>query len=278
MVWLSRQGCSDIELFGGRGDEKIRDYFGSGNRWGVTIRYLPEARKASLSSGSPVLPDVHCGEECIILDGATLFDIPLAWLVEYRRSSLPSDSVCCALKYLQNTRKYRCMSVEESWAVKAIHVRGEVQPEGYASGGVYIAGPDFRQRFDITRQSMKNEILPELISNRKLFGIPFGGKSIDLDVADSSDDRDSIREWLFRKKVPALFLDRDGILIKDTGYIRNPDTLVFNDRIFDICRRVHDKGYAIVVVSNQAGVARGILSVEEVETVNDRVRKEFESK
>jgi histidinol-phosphate phosphatase family protein len=73
---------------------------------------------------------------------------------------------------------------------------------------------------------------------------------------------------------PALFLDRDGVLIEDTGYIRDPETLVYNDALlsglagFEWFRA---QEVLLVIISNQAGVAKGILTCSEVEAVNARL-------
>ena len=61
-------------------------------------------------------------------------------------------------------------------------------------------------------------------------------------------------------KSRALFLDRDGVINVDHGYVHRPDQCEFVDGIFDLCRRARDLGYLIVVVTNQAGIGRGYYS------------------
>jgi len=55
----------------------------------------------------------------------------------------------------------------------------------------------------------------------------------------------------------ALFLDRDGVINVDHGYVHRPEQFEFVDGIFELCRRARDLGYLIVVVTNQAGIGRG---------------------
>lgn len=55
----------------------------------------------------------------------------------------------------------------------------------------------------------------------------------------------------------ALFLDRDGVINIDHGYVSTPDEFQFVDGIFDLCRHATNIGYLIVVITNQAGIARG---------------------
>ena len=55
----------------------------------------------------------------------------------------------------------------------------------------------------------------------------------------------------------ALFLDRDGVINKEFNYVHKVDDFVFIDGIFNLCRRAIEKNFAIVVITNQAGIGRG---------------------
>ena len=55
----------------------------------------------------------------------------------------------------------------------------------------------------------------------------------------------------------ALFLDRDGVINVDYGYVHRQDQVQFIDGIFEVCRYAHHLGYTIIVVTNQAGIGRG---------------------
>src|SRR5262249_28936837 len=57
----------------------------------------------------------------------------------------------------------------------------------------------------------------------------------------------------------AVFLDRDGTLIEESGYLDRLDRLVFFPYSVDAVRSLNRAGYAVVVVTNQAGIARGIV-------------------
>ena len=58
----------------------------------------------------------------------------------------------------------------------------------------------------------------------------------------------------------ALFLDRDGTINVDYGYVHEPEKFVFIDGVFDFCRMAQEKGYLIIVVTNQSGIERGYFT------------------
>ncbi len=62
------------------------------------------------------------------------------------------------------------------------------------------------------------------------------------------------------EKKPALFLDRDGVINIEKNYLHKQEEFEFIDGIFDLCRFYQEKGYLIVVVTNQSGIARGYYS------------------
>lgn len=64
-------------------------------------------------------------------------------------------------------------------------------------------------------------------------------------------------------KRKALFLDRDGVINEDTGYVGQIDRFVFRSGLFDFLNLAQDKGYLIVVITNQSGVARGYYTAQE---------------
>ncbi len=66
---------------------------------------------------------------------------------------------------------------------------------------------------------------------------------------------------------PAIFFDRDGTLIEDRGYIRSPSEVIFFKDTISALQRL-ERYFLFFIVTNQPGIARGILQPEEVEKVN----------
>lgn len=61
----------------------------------------------------------------------------------------------------------------------------------------------------------------------------------------------------------ALFLDRDGVINLDRGYVHRRETFEFQEGIFDLCRAAQSKNYVLIVATNQAGIARGYYTEAE---------------
>jgi D-glycero-D-manno-heptose 1,7-bisphosphate phosphatase len=92
------------------------------------------------------------------------------------------------------------------------------------------------------------------------------------------DGRLAVAQEETAKMKKALFLDRDGVVNEDYHYAHKPEHITFRDGIFDLCRAAIDKGYIIIVISNQAGVAKGKFSEEDVRALHRWMQEQFRSR
>jgi rfaE bifunctional protein nucleotidyltransferase chain/domain len=69
----------------------------------------------------------------------------------------------------------------------------------------------------------------------------------------------------------AAFLDRDGVINIDRGYVHTWDQFTFVDGAIDAMRRLRDAGYMLVIVTNQSGIARGMYDEHQYKTLTDQM-------
>lgn len=69
----------------------------------------------------------------------------------------------------------------------------------------------------------------------------------------------------------AVFLDKDGTLIPDVPYNVNPDLISLEDGVLEGLQLLQKAGYIFIVISNQAGVARGYFQINELEKVKQKI-------
>ncbi len=75
----------------------------------------------------------------------------------------------------------------------------------------------------------------------------------------------------------AVFLDRDGTLIIDKIYLNDPDNIEYLPGVFESIKSLSDAGYMLIVVTNQSGVAKGIVSLENLDEIHRRISVRFET-
>jgi D,D-heptose 1,7-bisphosphate phosphatase len=74
---------------------------------------------------------------------------------------------------------------------------------------------------------------------------------------------------------PAVFLDRDGTLMEDTGYVSSPELVRVFPSVKGALRKLKGAGYRLVIVTNQSGIARGKFTEADFEAVQERLLAEL---
>jgi D-glycero-D-manno-heptose 1,7-bisphosphate phosphatase len=73
----------------------------------------------------------------------------------------------------------------------------------------------------------------------------------------------------------ALFIDRDGVINVDKVHVFRREDFEFKEGIFDLCRKYSDRGYLIFVITNQAGIAKGIYTEENFQDLTKWMIEQF---
>lgn len=77
--------------------------------------------------------------------------------------------------------------------------------------------------------------------------------------------------WPTRNGKPAVFLDRDGTIIEDRDYLADPDGVVLLPGVIEGLQRLRDAGFLLAIATNQSGVGRGLMTLQDVEACHQRL-------
>ena len=80
-----------------------------------------------------------------------------------------------------------------------------------------------------------------------------------------------------KRREKVIILDRDGTIVVDRNYLSDPADLEFEVGAAEGLRSMYERGYRLVVITNQSGVGRGLFSLERLEEIHDRLRQMAES-
>jgi D-glycero-D-manno-heptose 1,7-bisphosphate phosphatase len=84
-----------------------------------------------------------------------------------------------------------------------------------------------------------------------------------------------VRTLMSTPQTRGLFLDRDGVINEEIGYLYKSDEVRFVPGIFSLCRTAQTLGYKLIVVTNQSGIARGFYTEADFHRLMDWMRNEF---
>ncbi len=251
---LKNQGFNDYVFLTGYKSEVIENYF----------KDLPNAKfikeETALGTGGAILNAYEfLNNEFYVINGDTFFDIDFSLLQNFGQ-----DKPCTlALRYSNNIARYGFAEINDNFGISSFTEKGKLpnnRIDGYINGGIYYIKKSVLKRFfdKFSGQfiSLETEIFPELLNNKELFGLPIGGCFIDIGIPDNYyKAQDLIPNWLKKEAKSALFVDKDGTLIVNTEYPHGKNFEIIESTI-DIVKKYSEKNYYIIMVTNQAGIAK----------------------
>lgn len=261
-----RQGFEEVLLLGGYlGEQMAQRYDGKDVR-GATVRVLVEP--APLGTGGALkFAQPHLAPQFLLANGDTFFDINLRALA----TNVPAGGGIMALRNGVEGSRYGRVGLEDGF-VRSFHAPGE-HDNGTINGGIYALDRAVISLINEGPVSLEGTVFPELARAGLLQGMAFSGYFIDIGIPE--DLERARAELPTRLTRPALFLDRDGVLNHDTGYLHKISDLAWIPGARETIRRANDRGWLVFVVTNQAGVARGLYDEEAVRTLHRHMRNEL---
>ena len=196
-------------------------------------------------------------EEFFLLNGDSLFDINLLDL-----ATAPFDShwlAAIALAHVVSPSRFGIVELSGHRVTKFSErpKRPLPQEPAFINGGVYRLRRDLIAMIRNRPCSLERELFPHLARCGSLAGRVYDRPMIDIGVSESFRDAQKLVPEVTRRG--AVFFDRDGVLNRDVGHPHRPDQIEWEQGAFEAIKAVNDAGLFAFVITNQAGVARGLM-------------------
>ena len=230
-----------------------------------------------LGTGGAVLNAYeYLNEDFYIINGDTFFDIDFSLADDFTKNK----SATLILRYSDNISRYGYVDIDDNYIIKTYIEKGKLpnnKIDGYINSGILYLRKEvlkpYYNEYDGQFVSMEKDIFPKLIEKKLLYALPLGGCFIDIGIPeDYTLAQKIIPERIKQKSKPALFIDKDGTIIENTSYPSGRDLTIINKTI-DIVKEYKKKDYYIVMVTNQAGIAKGKFTFNEMNECFDEISK-----
>jgi len=264
LVEAARFGFKKLLLLAGYRADRINNYLsesGIGRALNLRIEVLIEDKPAG-TGGALWLARHRLDEYFYLLNGDSWFDVN--WLSLVAVEGADAAIAIIGLRRLDDAS--HCGVVETDGAVvRRFRERPDRPGPGDVNAGVYLISRRIVSHLS-PNCSLERDVFPRLAEAGQLRAYLASGRFLDIGISsDFNAAQETIPNW---QKRPAVFLDRDGTLNEDTGYLHSIADFRWLPGAVEGIRRLNDTGFYVFVVTNQAGVARGMYSEDDVKTLH----------
>ncbi|MDC2968850.1 HAD-IIIA family hydrolase [Candidatus Pelagibacter sp.] len=167
--------------------------------------------------------------------------------------------------YKEN-KKLACLDIKKN---KVIFKNNK--GHNYMNAGVYFLNKKIINYIPNKFCSLEEDVLPNLIKKGKI-----NGQKVDNPFIDMGTKKNLVRVNKFFKKLtykPAIFLDRDGVINKDFGYVYKFNQIKWINKTISILKNIKNLNIYIFVVTNQSGIGRKYYTINHFNILHKKIKK-----
>jgi D-glycero-alpha-D-manno-heptose 1-phosphate guanylyltransferase len=248
-----------------------------------TLDYVSVVEEEPLGTGGAIHLAIQKtnSKDILVANGDTLFKINLKELAALHQKK---DAACTlALKPMQAFDRYGAVEINEENTVLSFREK-QFFEEGLVNGGSYLIDKNkFLSRHFPHKFSFEKDYLEKYTGENAFSGSVQDAYFIDIGIpADYQKAQEELkRRPLDLKQIDSnwtLFLDRDGVVNEEKlgEYVLHWDEFIFSKGVLDVFKKLSEKFGRIIIVSNQRGVGKGLMTEAALQSIHLEMQREVE--
>ena len=288
---LRDQGFTELILTVSHMGEKIIDYFGDGSRLGVSIQYYNEKQPLGTAGALFKLKE-ELTNDFLLLNADAIFDVDFNRMVAFHKE----HGGLVTLFTHPNSHPYDSglIIANKNGLVEKWLAKEDERPTYYknrVNAGLHVINPKVLELVGINADSvgkvgvdgkpvkvdLDRQLLKPLAGTGKMFcydspeyvkdmGTPERFYQVENDFIIGR-----VKAKNLSNKQKAIFLDRDGVINKYVGFLRNTGEFELLPGVAKAIKKINESGYLCIVVTNQPVIARGEVTVAELNEIHNKM-------
>ena len=270
-----------------------RFIFSLGYRWGLieeflqkeypTLDFTSVIEEEPLGTGGAIRLAIEkaVSNDVLIANGDTLFQVNTKQVFETHKAN--GSECTLALKPMQDFERYGVVEIGDKNEILSFKEK-QFYPSGLINGGIYILNKDqFLARQLLQKFSFEKDYLERFCNKAPFYGSIQDGYFIDIGIPEdylrAQSELERARLDLHRvDKSWTLFLDRDGVINEERvgEYVLHWGEFIFSKGVLEVFKKLSDHFGRVIVISNQRGVGKGLMTEEALQSIHLEMRREVE--
>ena len=251
--------------------DSIKNHFHD-NFMGIPVVYSEEDIPLGTGGAIKQAFDLFNLKDALVLNGDSYIAADYSKFIQQNKDA----RLAVMLKAVDDANRYGRVEVKDCRIIAFREKEDIIQP-GLINAGIYkinrnLFSNDLPEKF-----SFEKDVLEPMIPQLKPTYMLAEDYFIDIGIPESyAKAQRELKSVIYGDaKNRALFLDRDGVINEDIGYLHKKEDCKFMSGIFDFCRKYKNDGYELIVVTNQAGIAKGKYTEQDYELLKEYIHSEF---
>jgi D-glycero-D-manno-heptose 1,7-bisphosphate phosphatase len=207
-------------------------------------------------------------KDFILLNGDTIFDINLNELIKSKKKNTLGSIALIKNNTNKNNKKLNNLKISNNYLSYNKDAK-------LMNGGIYYFKKDIFKHIDNKNISLENEILPRLINKKIISGKQFNQFFFDIGSPKNFLKANKVLYKHFYK--PAVFLDRDGVINYNDGYVFKKKDFKFRPGVIKGLKLLCKNNYYIFIVTNQAGIGKKIFTIDNFTKLHLYIKKRLQN-
>ncbi len=289
---LRDQGFTDIIITVSYMAEKIMGYFEDGRKFGVSIQYYHEIQPLG-NAGALFKLKQQLTEDFLLLNADAVFDVDFNRMVKFHRQ----HNGLATLFSHPNSHPYDSglLITDKNMSVIQWLAKEDLRPTYYknrVNAGLHVISPKIFDMVNIdpekigTLDNISGKIIKVDLDRQLLKPLANTGKMFCYDSPEYVKDMGTperfhqveadfiagiVNAKNLSNKQKAIFLDRDGVINKYIGFLRNIDDFDLIDGVTKAIKKINESGYLCIVITNQPVIARGEVTLSQLDEIHNKM-------
>ncbi|MDR2392813.1 MAG: HAD-IIIA family hydrolase [Treponema sp.] len=279
---LKKNNLTDILIITGHLGAVIEDYFGNGSRFGCTIAYYRETEALGTAGALYRIMD-SLTDDVILINGDIMFDIDFSRFIAFYHER----KAHAALVVHPNSHPFDSailLSDRENRVLQWLNKEDKRQYyKNRVNAGIHILSKHILSTLHATTEKvdLDREILKPQLASARIFAYPTPEYIKDVGAPEryaqvtADIETGLVQRRNLSQMQKAVFLDRDGTINTLNGFVRSPEDFELLPGAAQAIGAINRSGYLAIVITNQPVIARGAISLEELETIHNKMETEL---